>query len=68
MVSTNARRAPEAQPVACAAASQRLLDLARRVAASDCTVLIVGESGTARKCSRVTSTACPSAAVARSWP
>src|SRR5882762_10330623 len=39
----------EPEPVACAAASMRLTELARRVAASDCTVLIVGESGSGKE-------------------
>ena len=39
--------APE--PVAYAPSSRRLVELARRVAASDCTVLIVGESGTGKE-------------------
>src|SRR5579863_9991795 len=40
---------PEAEPVAFAASSVRLMELSRRVAASDCTVLIVGESGTGKE-------------------
>jgi two-component system, response regulator FlrC len=39
----------EPEPVAYAPSSQRLVELARRVAASDCTVLIVGESGTGKE-------------------
>ena len=39
----------EPQPVAYAPSSQRLVEVARRVAASDCTVLIVGESGTGKE-------------------
>src|ERR1700742_4282426 len=39
----------EPEPVACAPSSQRLIEVARRVAASDCTVLIVGESGTGKE-------------------
>ncbi len=37
------------EPVACAEASRRLMDLARRVAASNCTVLVTGESGTGKE-------------------
>ena len=37
------------EPVARAAESQRLLGIARRVAATDCTVLIWGESGTGKE-------------------
>jgi two-component system response regulator FlrC len=40
---------PEAEPVACAASTRHLLALARRVAANECTVLIVGESGTGKE-------------------
>ena len=39
----------EPEPVAYAPSSVRLIELARRVAASDCTVLIVGESGTGKE-------------------
>ena len=39
----------EPEPVAYAPSSQRLIEVARRVAASDCTVLIVGESGTGKE-------------------
>lgn len=38
-----------ADPVACDAASLQLLELARRVALSECTVLIAGESGTGKE-------------------
>jgi two-component system, response regulator FlrC len=37
------------EPVAVDASSRLILDLARRVAATDCTVLIVGESGTGKE-------------------
>jgi two-component system, response regulator FlrC len=40
---------PEAEPVASSASSRSLLALARRVAANECTVLIIGESGTGKE-------------------
>lgn len=42
-------RAEPVEPVAVADASRRLIDLACRVAASECTVLISGESGTGKE-------------------
>ena len=42
-------RAVDVDPVAIDAASIRLLDLARRVAHSDCTILLAGESGTGKE-------------------
>ena len=47
--STGVAANPAVDPVTCSANSQRLAELARRVAASDCTVLIVGESGTGKE-------------------
>jgi two-component system response regulator FlrC len=45
----DARCSDAADPVACDPLSVQLLALARRVAASDCTVLITGESGTGKE-------------------
>jgi two-component system response regulator FlrC len=42
-------RRVESEPVAHAPSSRRLVDLARRVAQSGCTVLVVGESGTGKE-------------------
>ncbi len=48
-VSSGASLSPSDDMVAIADTSRRLADLARRVAASDCTVLIAGESGTGKE-------------------
>jgi two-component system response regulator FlrC len=47
--STPGRTVEATDPVACDAATVALLQLARRVAGTDCTVLIAGESGTGKE-------------------
>ncbi|HWJ05892.1 MAG TPA: sigma-54 dependent transcriptional regulator [Steroidobacteraceae bacterium] len=46
---TPAPRVPDRDLVVCAPASLRIAEIARRVAATDCTVLIAGESGTGKE-------------------
>ena len=48
-VPASARDSADAEMIAIADASRQLAELARRVAASDCTVLIAGESGTGKE-------------------
>ena len=48
-MSTEQTLSDSLEPVAVDASSRLIMDLARRVAASDCTVLIVGESGTGKE-------------------
>jgi two-component system response regulator FlrC len=48
-MSTDTNFRDSLEPVAVDSSSRLILDLARRVAATDCTVLIVGESGTGKE-------------------
>ena len=48
-MASNQAATPAPEPVAVDPKSRRLIDLARRVAATDCTVLVTGESGTGKE-------------------
>jgi len=48
-MSTDTSISDSLEPVAVDASSRLIMDLARRVAATDCTVLLVGESGTGKE-------------------
>jgi two-component system, response regulator FlrC len=48
-MSTDTNFSDSIEPVAVDSSSQLIMDLARRVAATDCTVLLVGESGTGKE-------------------
>jgi two-component system response regulator FlrC len=48
-MAANATAIPGPDPVAVDPKSRRLIELARRVAATDCTVLVTGESGTGKE-------------------
>src|SRR5256885_2082617 len=48
-MSTESNLSESLEPVAVDSSSRLIVDLARRVAATDCTVLIVGESGTGKE-------------------
>ncbi len=48
-MSTEQTLSDSLEPVAVDASSRLIMDLARRVAATDCTVLVVGESGTGKE-------------------